>query len=68
MLGLIMAKGIHVNNDEDSFLVHRYHMTTQTPSWVMVVNNFKRLVPGCVEPKVVYSWNIMPNLEIFGVK
>ncbi len=68
MLELITAKGIHVGNDEDSLLVHRYHMTPQTPSWVTVANNLKRLVLGCVEPKVAYSWNIMPNLEIFGVK
>jgi hypothetical protein len=63
MLELITAKGSHVANDEDSLLVHRYHMTPQTPSWVMVVDNFKRLVPNCVEPKVACSWNITPNLE-----
>jgi len=62
MLELITAKGIHVGNDENSLLMHRYHMTPQTPSWVRVTNNLKR-VPGCVEPKVAYNWNIMPNLE-----
>jgi hypothetical protein len=42
---LIMARRIHAGNAEDSLLMHKHHMTPQTPSWVMVANNFKRLVP-----------------------